>query len=56
MPSPRPIDAMPAPAGGDDTWQPHVVNAFYAADFPAPIPSSPGKNVGWTDWSHAPSP
>jgi len=44
------------PAGGDDTWQPHVVNAFYAADFPAPIPSSPGKNVGWTDWSHAPSP
>jgi hypothetical protein len=39
------------PASGDDTWQPHVVNYAYAASFPAPVPSSPGKNVGWTDWT-----
>jgi PKD repeat protein len=39
------------PADGDDTWQPHLVNFAYAADFPAPVPSSPGKNVGWTDWT-----
>lgn len=39
------------PANGDDTWQPHIVNFFYAADFPAPVPSSPGKNLGWTDWT-----
>jgi hypothetical protein len=39
------------PAEGDDTWEPHVVNAFYGSTFPAPIPSQAGKNVGWTDWS-----
>jgi PKD repeat protein len=39
------------PASGDDTWQPHLVNYAYAASFPAPVPSSPGKNVGWTDWT-----
>ena len=47
------------PATGDDTWQPHLVNYQYydvPADFPAPIPSSPGKNVGWTDWTHAGTP
>jgi hypothetical protein len=38
------------PADGDDTWEPHVINHFYATDFPAPIPSKPGKNLGWTDW------
>ena len=40
------------PAGGDDTWEPHVVNFYYLEDFPAPVPTSPGKNVGWTDWTH----
>jgi hypothetical protein len=42
------------PAEDDDTWQPHVINHFYGAagaNFPAPRPSSPGKNVGWTDWT-----
>lgn len=38
------------PADGDDTWEPHVINHFYATDFPAPTPSHPGKNLGWTDW------
>lgn len=41
------------PAGGDDTWQPHVVNKVYGTKFPAPVPSSPGKNAGWTCWTHA---
>ena len=38
------------PAQGDDTWQPHVVNHFYGTNFPAPVPSTPGKSFGWTDW------
>ena len=42
------------PAEGDDTWQPHLVNFYYGTRFPAPIPSRPGKNVGWTDWTHGP--
>lgn len=40
------------PARGDDTWVPHLVNHFYAAGLPAPVPSSPGKNAGFTDWTH----
>ncbi|MCB0291540.1 MAG: alginate lyase family protein, partial [Calditrichaeota bacterium] len=40
-------------AASDDTWEPHVVNHYYGTNFPAPVPSSPGKNVGWTDWTHA---
>ncbi len=40
-------------AESDDTWQPHIVNYFYGTSFPAPSPSSPGKNVGWTDWTHS---
>jgi len=39
------------PASGDDTWLPHLVNAHYGSDFPAPVPTSPGKNMGWTDWT-----
>jgi hypothetical protein len=43
-------------AAGDDTWQPHVLNHFHPdARLRARIPSSPGKSVGWTDWTH-PSP
>ena len=44
------------PASGDDTWQPHVVNYYYKTNFPAPMPSRPGKNVGWTDWTHGSEP
>jgi alginate lyase len=44
------------PAEGDDTWQPHLVNRAYGCKLPAPVPSRPGKNVGFTDWTHAPSP
>ena len=38
------------PAAGDDTWQSHLVNARYGTAYPAPVPSSPGKNFGFTDW------
>ena len=41
-------------ATGDDTWEPHIINHYYGVSFPAPIPSRPGKNVGWTDWTHGP--
>ena len=39
-------------AGGDDTWQPWVVNFYYNTNFLALSPSNPGKNIGWTDWTH----
>jgi hypothetical protein len=42
------------PAKGDDEWEPHVVNFFYRTRFPAAVPARPGKNVGWTDWTHGP--
>jgi hypothetical protein len=40
------------PAAGDDNWQPFVVNKVYGTSFPAPEASNPGKNVGWTCWTH----
>lgn len=40
------------PAEGDDEWQPWLINAAYGVDFPAVTPARPGKNLGWTDWTH----
>ena len=48
-------DEADFPAQGDDTWEPYIVNYYYGTNFPAPLPSSPGKNVGWTDWTHSTS-
>jgi hypothetical protein len=42
------------PAEGDDTWLPHIVNRAYGAHFPAPVPSAPGKGMGFSDWTHGP--
>lgn len=39
-------------AEGDDTWIPYVLNHYYGASFPVTVPARPGKNVGWTDWTH----
>lgn len=39
-------------ASNDDSWEPHIINYYYGTNFPAPVPSNPGKNVGWTDWTH----
>src|SRR5262245_19069656 len=41
------------PAEGDDTFTPWLVNHYYGTSFPAPTPSRPGKNMGFTDWTHA---
>ena len=46
-------DVADFPAEGDDTWQPHLLNHYLGTSFPAPVPSRPGKNMGWTDWTHA---
>ena len=40
------------PAEGDDEWQPWLLNAAYGMNFPAETPARPGKNMGWTDWTH----
>ena len=40
------------PAEGDDTWVPHIANKYYGTSFPAPKPARPGKNAGYTDWTH----
>ena len=41
------------PPASDDTWQSSIINHYYNTNFPASVPSSPGKNTGWTDWTHA---
>ena len=41
------------PPRGDDEWAVHLVNAFYGTHYPAPVPAMPGKNMGWTDYTHA---
>ena len=38
---------------GDDVWQPWLINYAYTTTFPAVTPSRPGKNMGWTDWTHS---
>jgi hypothetical protein len=38
---------------GDDEWQPWLVNYAYSMDFPATLTVGPGKNMGWTDWTHS---
>jgi hypothetical protein len=41
------------PASGDDSWLPHLINYFYGASFPAKTPTTSGKNMGYTDWTHS---
>lgn len=40
-------------ATGDDRWVPWLVNDVYGASFPTEE-TRMGKNMGWTDWTHAP--
>jgi hypothetical protein len=42
-------------AAGDDCWTVWVVNRAYGASFPTVTPARPGKNMAWTDWTHAPA-
>lgn len=45
-------DGQNYPARNDDEWLPHLANYFYQTNFPAPPAARPGKNAGWTDWTH----
>lgn len=45
-------DVNQFPAEGDDRWIPWVVNAHGSPDYPATSPTRPGKNMGFTDWTH----
>ena len=38
---------------GDDEWQPWLINHAYGTHYPASLPAKPGKNMGWTDWTHS---
>jgi hypothetical protein len=40
-------------AQGDDGWQPWLLNAAYGTTFPTIASASPGKNMGFTQWTHA---
>jgi hypothetical protein len=41
------------PAAGDDAWQMHVVNYYYAdIGFQTTTPARPGKMLGFTEWTH----
>ena len=40
------------PAASDDTWQPWLANKIYGTSYPTGSTSNPGKNMGWTDWTH----
>ncbi|QYG92342.1 hypothetical protein HC251_07740 [Iamia sp. SCSIO 61187] len=42
------------PAEGDDTWQPWLMNSIRGTSFATSPATSTGKNMGWTDWTHAP--
>ena len=37
---------------GDDRWQIWLINHAYGPSFNTETQVSPGKNMGWTDWSH----
>jgi len=39
-------------AGDDDYWIPHLANQIYPAlQLPEPVPTKPGHQVGYTDWT-----
>ncbi len=41
--------AMP----GNDEWMPWLANWAYGTDYPTVTPVDLGRNIGFTDWSHA---
>ncbi|MCI0552236.1 MAG: alginate lyase family protein [Anaerolineae bacterium] len=40
------------PPSGDDTWVLPLVDRVYGSSFWNGSPTSPGKSMGWTDWTH----
>ena len=45
-------DGSNHPAVGDDRWQIWIINKRYETSYSQFVSISPGKMVGWTDWSH----
>ena len=45
-------DVADYPATGDDEWQLPLVDRFYHTSFWNRTRVTPGKNMGWTDWTH----
>ncbi len=41
------------PPEGDDEWLPSLINYAYGTECSSSTPVRPGKNMGWTDWSHS---
>jgi hypothetical protein len=31
-----------------------IINKIYGTSFPVPSSISPGKNIGWGEWTHQP--
>jgi hypothetical protein len=46
-------DVAKWPAVGDDQWQPWLLNYAYGTKFPTAPNANPGKNMGFTAWTHA---
>lgn len=38
---------------GDDQWMVWLINAAYGTEYPTAQEVAPGKNMGWTNWTHA---
>ena len=38
---------------GDDQWMVWLINAVYQTEYPTAAKVNPGKNMGWTNWTHA---
>ena len=41
-------------ADGDDEWQPWLLNHRTGSTYRTEEEPLSGKNMGWTDWTHAP--
>jgi hypothetical protein len=39
-------------ASGDDAFSPWIINHVYGTSFPTAATTTPGKIMGWTDWTH----
>ena len=46
-------DVAKWPAEGDDQWQPWLLNAAYGTNFPTSATATAGKNMAFTQWTHA---
>ena len=47
------LDGIQWPARGDNQWTLYLVNRRYRTEFKVPMSIMPGKNMAWTNWTHA---